>query len=90
MDEATASIDQATDNFIQEMIRVKFKDCTVLTIAHRLDTIIDSTKVLVMDAGYVGEFDAPKALLAKPNGNFRGLWDRHKASDGSSQPPAHA
>lgn len=85
MDEATASIDQATDNFIQEMIRVKFKECTVLTIAHRLDTIIDSSKVLVMDAGFVAEFDTPKTLLGKPNGDFKGLWERHKAADGSKQ-----
>ena len=85
MDEATASIDQSTDNFIQEMIRIKFKDCTVLTIAHRLDTIIDSTKVLVMDAGFVAEFDSPKTLLAKPDGSFKSLWERHKASDGSQQ-----
>jgi ATP-binding cassette subfamily C (CFTR/MRP) protein 1 len=78
MDEATASIDQSTDNFIQEMIRVKFRECTVLTIAHRLETIIDSTKVLVMDAGHVAEYDAPAVLLAKEAGEFKGLWDRHK------------
>jgi ATP-binding cassette subfamily C (CFTR/MRP) protein 4 len=78
MDEATASIDQATDNFIQDMIRIKFKECTVLTIAHRLETIIDGTKVLVMDAGTPAEYDAPEVLLARPDGMFRGLWDRHK------------
>jgi ATP-binding cassette subfamily C (CFTR/MRP) protein 1 len=78
MDEATASIDQATDNFIQEMIRVQFRECTVLTIAHRLETIIDSTKVLVMDAGHVAEYDRPEVLLAKEGGEFKGLWDRHK------------
>jgi ABC-type multidrug transport system fused ATPase/permease subunit len=78
MDEATASIDQATDSFIQEMIRVKFTDCTVLTIAHRLETIIDGTKVLVMDAGRPVEFDEPAVLLARKDGVFRSLWDRHK------------
>ena len=82
MDEATASIDRSTDDFIQQMIRVKFKDCTVLTIAHRLETIIDSTKILVMDAGNVGEYDVPSVLLGKQNGLFKGLWERHKKGHG--------
>jgi ABC-type multidrug transport system fused ATPase/permease subunit len=73
----TASIDTETDEFIQLMIRTKFADCTVLTIAHRLDTIVDSTKVLVMDAGIVGEYDTPKVLLDKTDGIFKGLWQRH-------------
>ena len=70
LDEATASVDSETDNLIQKMIRTNFADCTVLTIAHRLHTIIDSTKVLVMDAGRVAEFDT---LLADVNGRFRSL-----------------
>jgi ATP-binding cassette subfamily C (CFTR/MRP) protein 4 len=82
MDEATASIDQTTDNFIQEMIRAKFKECTVLTIAHRLETIIDGTKILVMDAGRPAEYDHPEALLAMPDGAFRGLWERHLKGQG--------
>eukprot|EP01033_Poteriospumella_lacustris_P010428 gene10428-7414_t len=84
MDEATASIDADTDSFIQRMIRQKFKECTVLTIAHRLHTIIDSTKVLVMDGGVVGEFDAPETLLATENGQFKGLWERHVAEGGKT------
>ena len=75
MDEATASIDAETDNFIQKMIRQKFENVTMLTIAHRLHTIIDSTRVLVMDAGHVGEYDAPEILLNKEGGLFKGLWD---------------
>ena len=51
MDEATASIDSETDNFIQRMIRQKFQDCTMLIIAHRLHTIIDSTRIAVIEAG---------------------------------------
>jgi ATP-binding cassette, subfamily C (CFTR/MRP), member 1 len=82
LDEATASVDGETDNLIQKMIRTKFADCTVLTIAHRLNTIIDSTKVLVMDAGHVAEFDAPEELLADPKGLFKSLWDNHVASGG--------
>jgi ABC-type multidrug transport system fused ATPase/permease subunit len=84
MDEATASIDRETDAFIQTMIRTKFADCTVLTIAHRLHTIIDSTKILVMDKGVVGEYDSPDSLLGKSEGLFKGLWDRH-VSEGGTQ-----
>lgn len=62
-----------TDSLIQQTIRRKFADCTVLTIAHRLHTIIDSDRVLVMDAGQVSEFDSPFALLKKPAGIFKGM-----------------
>lgn len=83
MDEATASIDSETDAFIQTMIRSKFTDCTVLTIAHRLNTIIDSTRVLIMDSGYAGEYAPPDELLAKEDGLFRALWDRHVSGGGA-------
>lgn len=73
LDEATANVDPHTDGLIQETIRVKFKNCTVLTIAHRLHTIMDSDKVLVMDAGRAMEFDHPYALLQKELGIFTGL-----------------
>jgi ABC-type multidrug transport system fused ATPase/permease subunit len=88
MDEATASIDQATDSFIQEMIRVKVRECTVLTIAHRLETIIDATKILVMDAGRPAEFDRPDVLLARENGAFKSLWERHKKGQQGHQADA--
>ncbi|KAJ8933698.1 hypothetical protein NQ314_013864 [Rhamnusium bicolor] len=70
LDEATANVDHRTDAFIQEAIRRKFVDCTVLTIAHRLNTIMDSDKVLVMDAGAMVEFDHPHSLLQIPDGFF--------------------
>ncbi|GKZ00646.1 hypothetical protein MPSEU_001016800 [Mayamaea pseudoterrestris] len=78
MDEATSSIDNATDGLIQEMIRVNFKDATVLTIAHRLNTIMDSDRVLVLDDGNVAEFDSPHALLQKDGSLFRAMVEKSK------------
>ncbi|XP_072549871.1 multidrug resistance-associated protein 1 [Salminus brasiliensis] len=65
LDEATAAVDLETDNLIQSTIRTQFEDCTVLTIAHRLNTIMDYTRVLVLDKGQMAEFDSPASLLAK-------------------------
>ncbi|KAI8586104.1 P-loop containing nucleoside triphosphate hydrolase protein [Geranomyces variabilis] len=70
LDEATAAIDVKTDMMIQESIRTGFRDKTVLCIAHRLETIIDYDRVLVMDSGVVVEFDEPLTLLDKPGGVF--------------------
>lgn len=65
LDEATANVDPETDVFIQKTIRDWFKECTVITIAHRLNTIMDSDRVLVLDAGQVQEFDEPHVLLTQ-------------------------
>ncbi|XP_023240150.1 multidrug resistance-associated protein 4-like [Centruroides sculpturatus] len=73
MDEATSNIDKSTDSRIQKVIREKFKSCTVLTIAHRLHTVIDSDRVLVLDTGKLEEFDSPYALLKNVNGIFYNL-----------------
>jgi len=73
MDEATASIDYATDAKIQETIR-EIKNTTV-TIAHRLQTIIDYDKVLVLDKGEVVEYGDPWDLVKKERGIFRGMCE---------------
>ncbi|XP_015433210.1 PREDICTED: multidrug resistance-associated protein 4 [Dufourea novaeangliae] len=73
LDEATANVDPTTDALIQKTIRQNFKDCTVLTIAHRLNTIMDSDKVLVMDRGQVVEFDHPYILLQNEQGHFTSM-----------------
>lgn len=65
--------DQRTDQMIQETIRRKFNQCTVLVVAHRLNTIIDSDRVLVMDAGRAVEFDTLHCLLQNKDGVFYGM-----------------
>ncbi|XP_024150029.1 multidrug resistance-associated protein 4 isoform X1 [Oryzias melastigma] len=70
IDEATANVDPRTDELIQKTIREKFRECTVLTIAHRLNTIIDSDRILVLDAGRIQAFDQPFVLLQDPDGIF--------------------
>lgn len=68
LDEATANVDPQTDALIQKTIRNKFSSCTVLTIAHRLYTIMDMDKVLIMDAGCMVEYDHPYILLQNKDG----------------------
>jgi len=75
LDEATSSVDSTTDEFVQQMLRSQFPNTTLLTIAHRLNTIIDYDVVLVMDKGKLSEFGSPKELLSNPNGIFSALVD---------------
>ncbi|NP_596902.1 ATP-binding cassette subfamily C member 4 [Rattus norvegicus] len=70
IDEATANVDPRTDELIQQKIREKFAQCTVLTIAHRLNTIIDSDKIMVLDSGRLREYDEPYVLLQNPESLF--------------------
>ncbi|KAJ2886473.1 ATP-binding cassette glutathione S-conjugate transporter ycf1 [Coemansia aciculifera] len=65
LDEATADVDMETDRSIQELIRKEFRDCTVLTIAHRLDTVKNSDRIIVMDKGEIAEIGTPKELMEK-------------------------
>ncbi|XP_022147026.1 putative ABC transporter C family member 15 [Momordica charantia] len=73
LDEATASIDSATDGIIQNIIRQEFKDRTVITIAHRIHTVIDSDFVLVLSDGRIAEFDSPGKLLEGDDSLFSKL-----------------
>ncbi|KAJ2745048.1 Canalicular multispecific organic anion transporter 1, partial [Coemansia sp. BCRC 34490] len=72
LDEATASIDLETDRQVHSLIQSEFKDCTVLTIAHWLETVMRSKRVIVMDAGRIVEVGPPAELLAS-NGHFSKL-----------------
>ncbi|KZV54371.1 ABC transporter C family member 4-like [Dorcoceras hygrometricum] len=67
MDEATASVDSYTDGVIQKIIRDDFKSCTIISIAHRIPTVMDCDRVLVIDAGMAKEFDRPSQLLDRPS-----------------------
>lgn len=76
LDEATAAVDVQTDKLIQETIRAEFRDRTILTIAHRLNTIMDSDKIVVLDQGSIIEFDAPKTLLEDTSSMFYALCEK--------------
>ncbi|XP_028119533.1 ABC transporter C family member 14-like [Camellia sinensis] len=67
MDEATASVDSQTDAVIQKIIREDFAACTIISIAHRIPTVMDCDRVLVIDAGWAKEFDKPSHLLERPS-----------------------
>lgn len=73
LDEATAAVDVETDKVIQDTIRTEFKDRTILTIAHRINTIMDSDRIIVLDHGEVAEFDSPAKLLADESSIFHSL-----------------
>ena len=70
LDEATAAVDLETDDLVQATIRKEFIDCTVLTIAHRLNTIMDSNRVMVLDQGQILEFDTPETLMKNKDSQF--------------------
>ncbi|KAK1232410.1 hypothetical protein PQX77_004440 [Marasmius sp. AFHP31] len=76
LDEATSAVDYHTDSVIQAFLRKELPtDVTVITVAHRLQTIMDADKILALDAGRMIEFDSPKALLAKENSLLKSLVD---------------
>jgi len=92
LDEATSAIDYKTDTAIQRSLRNQLgSDVTVITVAHRLQTIMDADKIMVLDNGHIVEFDSPKVLLKEENGALRALVDGsgdasilYKLAEGSS------
>ncbi|XP_070802218.1 ATP-binding cassette sub-family C member 5 isoform X1 [Pituophis catenifer annectens] len=74
LDEATAAMDSETDSLIQETIREAFANCTMLTIAHRLHTVLGSDRIMVLMQGQVMEFDTPAALLSNDNSRFYAMF----------------
>ncbi|CAK7348297.1 unnamed protein product [Dovyalis caffra] len=82
MDEATASVDSQTDAVIQKIIREEFADCTIISIAHRIPTVMDCDRVLVIDAGWAKEFDKPSRLLERPTLFGALVQENQRARDG--------
>ncbi|XP_017536075.1 ATP-binding cassette sub-family C member 5 isoform X1 [Manis javanica] len=74
LDEATAAMDSETDLLIQETIREAFADCTMLTIAHRLHTVLGSDRIMVLAQGQVVEFDTPSVLLSNDSSRFYAMF----------------
>ena len=70
LDEATASVDSANDNLIQQTPRHQFFDCTIIVVAHRIPVVIDSDLVLVLSDGRISEFDSPMKLLEDKSSSF--------------------
>ena len=70
LDEATSAVDMETDNLIQETIRSAFNECTIITIAHRINTIIDYNRIMILDQGHLIEFDSPQKLMEQRESLF--------------------
>jgi len=81
LDEATSAVDMATDALIQRSIRDEFGDATLLVIAHRLSTVADFDRILVLSEGIVAEFGSPLELWQKEGGVFRGLCEESGEKD---------
>ncbi|KAL0719562.1 hypothetical protein Bca4012_068886 [Brassica carinata] len=84
LDEATASVDTATDNLIQKTLKEHFSDCTVITIAHRISSVIDSDMVLLLSNGIIEEYDSPVRLLEDKSSSFAKLVAEYTARSSSS------
>lgn len=78
MDEATANIDIKTEAIVQKLIKEEFADSTVITVAHRLNTVLNSDKILVLSFGKVAEYDTPENLQNDTNSMFYSLLNEFK------------
>lgn len=85
LDEATANIDVVTEQKIQKLIGEEFKNATMITIAHRLNTIIASDKVMVLSFGKILEFNTPSALMQNPNSEFSSLLKEIEKEENGSK-----
>ncbi|XP_031253310.1 ABC transporter C family member 3-like isoform X1 [Pistacia vera] len=84
LDEATASVDTATDNLIQQTLRQHFSDCTVITIAHRITSVLNSDMVLLLNQGLIEEYDSPTKLLQNKSSSFAQLVAEYSLRSNSS------
>lgn len=69
------SVDVHTDSIIQAVIREEFRDCTIIAVAHRLNTIVDFDRIVVLHEGRVLEVDEPQILLSRPDSRFKELYE---------------
>ena len=76
LDEVSANVDVKTDELMQQVIREHFHNCTIIAVAHRLHTIDDSDRVVVLSHGKIAEVDDPKILLNTPGSRFKELYDK--------------
>ncbi|XP_048247435.1 ATP-binding cassette sub-family C member 5-like isoform X2 [Haliotis rufescens] len=84
LDEATAAIDTETDTLVQTTIKETFSDCTMLIIAHRLNTVLSCDRIMVMEDGKVVEFDKPSALMSKSDSKFKAMLEATEGQPSSS------
>ena len=75
LDEASANVDSSTDELLQTAVANSFADATIIAVAHRLDTLIDYDKIVVLDNGSLVEYDSPKVLLEREGGAFASMVD---------------
>ena len=78
IDEATSNIDMNSEEMFLKMVKEKFQECTVLTIAHRLKTVVNSDRIIVMGEGNIIEEGTPEELLSKEDSIFAGMWQEAK------------
>lgn len=78
---AVDSVDQHTENMVQQVVREEFADHTLISIAHRLDTIIDFDRVVVLEKGCIVELGSPRELLDSGRGKFKDLWDASRRTE---------